>query len=176
MGSALARSVMKSISAFHIVINDTNKEKVNSFCLETGAMTGELCEIASDCKYIFLAVKPQMLPELASELAPMLEERKDGFVLVSMAAGITTSRLSELFGSYPTVRIRPNLPVSVGEGMILYAPNALCAEAEVALFKSALAPAGKLSLIAEDKIEAASAVSGSSSNTVNTRSAAEKAD
>ena len=34
MGSALARSVMKSVSAFHIVINDVNKEKVNALCTD----------------------------------------------------------------------------------------------------------------------------------------------
>jgi pyrroline-5-carboxylate reductase len=44
--------------------------------------------------------------------------------------------------------------------MILYVPGALCREEDVALFLSALAPAGKLSLIPEDKIDAASAVSG----------------
>lgn len=160
MGSALARSVMKSVSAFHVVINDTNKEKVNAFCLETGAMTGDLYEVASDCRYIFLAVKPQMLPELAGELRPMLEARKDGFVLVSMAAGVTTSRLTELFGNYPTIRIMPNLPVSVGEGMILYTATESVTEEELDSFLSLMKNAGKLMCLDEALIDAGTSVSG----------------
>lgn len=160
MGSALARSVMKSVSAFHIVINDVNKEKVNAFCAETGAMTGDLYEIASDCKYIFLAVKPQMLPELAKELRPMLDERKDGFVLVSMAAGITTSRLSDLLGSYPTVRIMPNLPVSVGEGVVLYTATEGVSESDLNGFLDIMKNAGTLMRLDEKLIDAGTSVSG----------------
>ncbi len=160
MGSALARSVMKSVSPFNIVINDTNKEKVNAFCLETGAMTGDLREVASDCRYIFLAVKPQMLSELAIELRPMLEERKDGFVIVSMAAGVTTSRLTELFGDYPTVRIMPNLPVSVGEGMILYTATESVADDELDGFLSLMKNAGALMRLDESLIDAGTSVSG----------------
>ncbi len=160
MGSALARSVMKSVSAFHMVINEKDKEKSEAFCLETGAMLGTLEEIASDCAYIFLAVKPQMLPELASELKPLLEERRDGFVLVSMAAGITTSRLGELFGGHPTIRIMPNLPVSVGEGMILYTATEGVGEKELDGFLKIMGNAGSLMHLDESLIDAGTSVSG----------------
>ncbi len=160
MGSALVRSVMKSVSPFHIVISEKNKEKADAFCSETGAMLGALDEVASDCRYIFLAVKPQMLPELALELKPMLEERRDGFVLVSMAAGITTERLSELFGSCPTIRIMPNLPVSVGEGMILYTATESVSEAELNEFVKIMKNAGELMRLDEKFIDAGTSVSG----------------
>ncbi len=160
MGSALARSVMKSVSAFHIVINDVNKDKVDAFCSESGAMTGDLSEIAFDCKYIFLAVKPQMLAELAIKLKPMLAERKDGFVLVSMAAGVTTSRLGELFGNYPTVRIMPNLPVSVGEGVVLYTATEGVSESDLNGFLDIMKNAGTLMRLDEKLIDAGTSVSG----------------
>ena len=160
MGSALARSVMKSVSAFHVVINDVNKDKADAFCFETGALTGDISEIASDCKYIFLAVKPQMLPELSATLKPLLKERGDGFVLVSMAAGITTARLSELFGSYPTVRIMPNLPVSCGEGMILYTVTDDVTDEDLDGFLSLMKNAGTLMRLDERLIDAGTSVSG----------------
>lgn len=160
MGSALARSVIKSISAFHVVINDRNKEKVDVFCSETGAMSGDLNEVASDCKYIFLAVKPQMLPELAKELRPMLAERNDDFVLVSMAAGITTERLGELFGDHPTVRIMPNLPVSVGEGVVLYTATETVSESDLDGFLNIMKNSGTLMRLDEALIDAGTSVSG----------------
>ena len=160
MGSALARSVIKSVSAFHVVINDTNKEKVDAFCSETGAMSGDLSEVASDCKYVFLAVKPQMLADLASELRPMLAERRDSFILVSMAAGITTARLSELFGNYPTVRIMPNLPVSCGEGVVLYTATESVSESDLDGFLNIMKNAGTLMRLDETLIDAGTSVSG----------------
>ncbi len=46
-------------------------------------------------------------------------------VLVTMAAGMTIARIQELAGgAYPTIRIMPNTPVSVGSGMILYTASA----------------------------------------------------
>ena len=62
-----------------------------------------------------------MYPELFGELKPALKDRKKSFVLVSMAAGITIEAVRELAGgAYPVIRIMPNTPAAVGEGVILY--------------------------------------------------------
>jgi pyrroline-5-carboxylate reductase len=54
----------------------------------------------------------------------------------------------------------PNTPVSVGEGMVLYTCNDAVTEEEKASFLDALGGAGRLDEIPEDKIDAASALSG----------------
>jgi pyrroline-5-carboxylate reductase len=91
----------------------------------------------------------------------LLEQKKGRTVLVSMAAGTSIASIEAIVGtSLPIIRIMPNTPVSVGEGMVLYACNALVTEEEKATFVGALCEGGRLDEIPEDKIDAASALSG----------------
>ena len=117
--------------------------------------------VAGSCRYIFLGVKPQMMEALFSEIRPVLQKRTDRFLLVTMAAGLSMDTISAFCGgAVPVIRIMPNTPVAVGEGMILYTANPLVSEAEIADFAAALAFAGKADRIEESKIDAASVISG----------------
>ena len=117
-------------------------------------------EVAGRCDLIFLAVKPQMMEALLTPLKFTLAERPGRFVLCSMAAGLPISRIQELAGEdYPVIRIMPNTPASVGEGMIQYCSSHVTAEEE-AEFCKLMAPAGRLDPVPETLIDAASCVSG----------------
>ncbi len=161
MGGALASAVAKTASAENILLCDAFAEKAEALAARGIGRAVALSELASDCDYIFLGVKPQGFAALFEELRPLLAARKSAPVLVSMAAGLSISAVCELAGGKASViRIMPNTPVSVGEGMILYTANARVSEAELEIFCKALSAAGKLDPIAEDKIDAASALSG----------------
>ena len=109
---------------------------------------------------IFLAVKPQMMEAMLEPLRFILAERSNRFVLCTMAAGLPVARIQEMAGGdYPVVRIMPNTPASVGEGMIQYCSANVTAEEEEA-FCQLMAPAGRLDAVAEGMIDAASCVSG----------------
>jgi pyrroline-5-carboxylate reductase len=60
----------------------------------------------------------------------------------------------------PVIRMMQNTPVSLGEGMMIYALSGAADEDDVAELKIAMACAGRLDAIAEDKIDAATAVMG----------------
>ena len=78
-----------------------------------------------------------------------------------MAAGISIARVQELAGkSCPVIRIMPNTPASIGEGMILYACSDSYPEYEQRVFLEAMAGAGQLSSLPEHLIDAGSAVAG----------------
>lgn len=118
-------------------------------------------EIAGLSRFIVLGVKPQALSALVGEIAPVLKKRSDRFVVISMAAGISTEKLSELFGfDLPVIRIMPNTPAEVGEGMIICCANSLVTKEEMAEFAAAFAPAGDIEPIAEGLMDAATCVSG----------------
>ena len=90
----------------------------------------------------------------------ILAERTKRFVLCTMAAGLPVARIQEMAGGdYPVIRIMPNTPASVGEGMIQYCSANVTAEEEAA-FCRLMAPAGRLDAVAEGMIDAASCVSG----------------
>ena len=117
--------------------------------------------VAREAKFIFLGVKPQMMADMLAALAPTLEERGGGYVLVSMAAGLTIARLEEMLGfEAPILRIMPNTPAAIGEGMILYAANDRVAAADVEEFCDKMVGAGRFDALDERHIDAASSVSG----------------
>ena len=99
---------------------------------------------------------------LIAEIAPILKGRKHGdFILVTMAAGLSVSTIEYMCGyAVPVIRIMPNTPASVGEGMILVTSNEFIGDAEFAVFEDALSLAGKLDKIKEKYLDAASVISG----------------
>ena len=99
--------------------------------------------------------------DLLAELAPILAEREDRFVLVSMAAGLAIGDIQAMAGGdYPVLRIMPNTPCSIGEGMILYTSGPGVRPDEERAFLEAMAGAGRFSPIPEKLMDAGSAVAG----------------
>ncbi len=161
MGGALARAIAKS--GYELYLSDHFSEKAKALATEIGknAHVSDNAQIAAECDMILLGVKPQMLDALANEIAPLLAARKTRVCLVSMAAGIPLSRLAKLFGGgLAIIRIMPNIPVSVGAGMILVTANANVSEDDKKLFADALCHAGTTDELAENLFDAASALSG----------------
>ena len=107
-----------------------------------------------------LGVKPQYMDSVLRELKPILEVRTD-CVLVTMAAGLTMNAISCMVGGgYPVIRIMPNTPAKIGQGVILYDYNDRVLPEDVAEFLKAMAPAGMVDHLPEKLIDAGSAVSG----------------
>lgn len=160
MGGALARAVCKAVGATLVTVADKSAAVAEKKAAELGAQCGTVLDAAA-ADYIFLGVKPQVMPELLNELSDVLKKRNDRFVIVTMAAGVEISAIEKMLGfSCPIIRIMPNTPASVGKGMILYAVNSEVFSEEISEFCSAMSNAGRLDRIDEGLIDAASAVSG----------------
>ena len=116
-------------------------------------------EVAQKADRIFLAVKPQMMADVLAELSPILARRRP--VLISMAAGLTMSRIASMAGgNYPVIRIMPNTPVAVGCGMTLYCANELVTREVLDDFLKDMAPTGRMDALEERLFDAAGTVSG----------------
>lgn len=161
MGGALAQAVSKAVAPENIFIADKAEDKAQKLAKSIGAQVSSNAYIAENCGYIVLGVKPQVLADVLNEIAPHLKTRNDKFVLISMAAGTGIERVQKLVGDdYPVIRIMPNTPVSVGEGMLLYSASANTTNGDIENFLKAFSQTGKLDMIQENMIDAASAVSG----------------
>ncbi len=160
MGGALASAVCKTISPDAVYLADTFTEKMQAVAAQTGAVVSDAKTVAATCDYIFLGVKPQMLSALFDEIGASLRENPNA-TLISMAAGIPLARIAELSGAtHPVIRIMPNTPVAIGEGMIVYTPNAKVTAEQTVFFKTMLCEAGVLLELPEEQMDAACAVSG----------------
>ena len=160
MGSALARAAARRIDPARLLIANRTPAKAQTLAAELGAEAADNAAVADTADYIFLGVKPQMLPGLMAELAPALAARRTPFVLVSMAAGITIERLRDLAGAaYGVIRIMPNTPCSIGKGVILYTTEGVDTS-DLEAFLETMDGAGELVELAENLFDAGSAVSG----------------
>lgn len=149
MGGALALAAMKKVGG----------DKVSVACSSEASTAAHAEEITADSRYVFLGVKPQMLRSVVQSLEKPLHEADT--VFVSMIAGVSLDTLRQLLGAdKKIIRIMPNTPCAVGQGLILYAANGRVSEDELCAFRELMAPAGALDELNEHLIDAASAVSG----------------
>ena len=161
MGGALARAARKVLSGDQILLANRTAAKAEALAAELQCRVVNNETAAKEADYLFLGVKPQMMTTMLAELQPVLAARRDRFVLVTMAAGLTITDIQRMAGGdYPVLRIMPNTPAAIGEGMVLYAPGAGVTETEVQTFLDAMAGAGRFSPLPEKLIDAGSAVAG----------------
>ncbi len=161
MGGALAKAAAKALGGDNLCLADANAEKAAALAGVLGASLVNNEYIAAECDFLFLGVKPQMLEGLLTELAPTLKQREMAPVLVSMAAGVPIEKVAAWAGvECPIIRIMPNTPVSVGEGMVLYSLSPTVTEAEKEVFCAVMSAAGKLCRMPEKLLDAGTAVSG----------------
>ena len=161
MGGALAKAARKRLSGEEVLLANRTAAKAEALAAELDCRAVDNAAAAAEADYLFLGVKPQMMAEMLAGISPVLAARRDRFVLVSMAAGLPIARIQELAGgAYPVIRIMPNTPVAIGDGMVLYAPGEGVTEAEVQVFLDAMASGGRFLPLPEGLIDAGSAVSG----------------
>ena len=156
MGGAIARALAKATRDFTVT---DRSGKAAALAKELGVSYGNNDSVANNCDRLFLGVKPQMMEAVLAPLRFALVARKP--LLITMAAGLTMARIEEFAGTtLPVIRIMPNTPVTVGQGMIPYCCNDLVTEEMLADFVSDMRFAGCMDAIPEQMMDAASALSG----------------
>jgi len=95
MGGALAKAAAKSIGGKNILLSDFVEEKAENLAEEIFAHAADNKTIAENCKYIFLGVKPQVIFDTIKEITSVLKKRKDRYVVISMAAGISIEAIEK---------------------------------------------------------------------------------
>jgi len=125
------------------------------------AVTADNCQAAAGAEVVVLAVKPQVLPGVAREIAAALADRHP--LVVSIAAGIRSTDVARWVGdAVPVVRAMPNTPALIGCGATaLYAgPGTEARHRELA--ESILRAAGSVTWVeSEPQMDAVTALSGS---------------
>ncbi|MGJ6979893.1 pyrroline-5-carboxylate reductase [Aestuariimicrobium soli] len=119
----------------------------------------ENAEAVTGADTVVLVVKPQDLPDLLAEIRPNLAP--DALV-VSLAAGVTTDLIeSKLPAGSPVVRVMPNTPAMVGEGMAAVSGGSHATPDQVARVVDLMQAVGKAIVVPEKYQDAVTAISGS---------------
>ena len=161
MGAALARALRKTVPGHEVLLSNRTAVKAQTLAAELNCRAADNKTVAGQAKYIFLGVKPQMMKEMLDGIKETLSDRTDRFVLVTMAAGIKIDSINEMLGAkYPVIRIMPNTPVAIGEGVVLYSASEDVFMDEITDFSNCMRNVGILDRLDENLIDAACAVSG----------------
>ncbi|WP_210439719.1 pyrroline-5-carboxylate reductase [Nocardioides xinjiangensis] len=116
-------------------------------------------EAAAKADTVALVVKPQDMGDVLDEIASDL---RAGQLVVSLAAGITTAFIeSRVPEGVAVVRVMPNTPALVDEGMAAISPGSHCDESHLEEAESLMASTGKVLRIPEKQMDAVTAISGS---------------
>ena len=82
--------------------------------------------------------------------------------MVSIAAGVSISCLTKMLGKdIPVVRVMPNIPISVGEGMCIFSPGPGVKEDKIKVIRQILNAVGEVEELPEDNQNAVTGLSGS---------------
>ncbi|MDP2182501.1 MAG: pyrroline-5-carboxylate reductase [Actinomycetota bacterium] len=107
---------------------------------------------------VLLAVKPQIMDTVLETIAPAI----GGALVVSIAAGISCARLESALGSgVAVVRVMPNTPVMVGQGMAVISGGSEATAEQVDLVRELFSFLGKAVVLEERYQDVATAISGS---------------
>lgn len=161
MGAALAGGYAHAYPEFEVVAIDHDPHRARALLPSDSRVVvqADLTTLAGlRPSIVILALKPQVLGDVLADFITLCADA----LVISIAAGVSCTRLAELLGGHRrVVRAMPNLPVVVGEGMTtLYADRLSVADREQS--EAVFAAVGKTAWVADEgEIDLATAVAGS---------------
>jgi pyrroline-5-carboxylate reductase len=135
----------------------SDKFGIKSLALDASATAN--ADATKDADVLLIAVKPA---KVLSTLEEIKSSVKDGALVISVAAGVTTESMEQAIGSKASViRAMPNTPSIVGHGVTGIAKGKSANDSQLAVAKELFETVGQVLVVDEEKINSLSTISGS---------------
>ena len=161
-GGNMAEAIIKGILAKHgrdiMVSEPVDKRRAyleKTYNIKT---THNNKEVVKNCNIIILAVKPQNMDSVTAGISDEISNDK---LVVSIAAGITLAYLSSRLKTTKIIRVMPNTPALVQEGMSVMSMCECINDKEMQVIKDIFMSIGLLLALPEKYMNAVTALSGS---------------
>ena len=163
MAGAIIRGLLKPgfTKSGNIVATQANSEGIEKKSKDLGIkIILDNKELVKNSDVIFICTKPNQVIEVLKEISPYINSSK---LVVSIAAGITTSKLQAyLPEGTRIVRVMPNTPALVGEGMSGIVAGKYADNNDLEYINNLLSTIGKCIVVDnEAQIDIVTAISGS---------------
>ncbi len=160
MGETLLSGLIRSgHQPDQIVVAERREERATELANRYGVKVLSNSEAVAAADTVVLVVKPQ---DMGTVLDGIKDEIPAGSLVVSLAAGITTSFLEErLVAGHAVVRVMPNTPALVDEGMSAISAGSSCDEAHLIEAEKLMESVGRVVRVPEKQQDAVTAISGS---------------
>ena len=158
MASAITGGMVENgFSTDNIAAYDVNQAAVKNFTATTGvtADTEHPEQMVARADIIIIAVKPQIIKSALTVL-PLNDK-----TIISIAAGVTLAALAEITGSSKIIRVMPNTPALVGQGISAWCASDAVNEKETNAVELILDTVGKVCKVDEKMMDAVTGLSGS---------------
>jgi pyrroline-5-carboxylate reductase len=159
MAEALIKGMKDQGMRHEIIVSEPREERrkylKNSYGIKT---TPSNKEAVSSCDIIILAVKPQNMIEVLDEISDLVTDEK---TIVSIAAGITFSFLQSRLKTKRLIRVMPNTPALIQEGMSVISLCECFSDQSVNLVREIFMSIGRVITLPERQMNAVTALSGS---------------
>lgn len=164
-GGALAGALVKSLAGnlvgnpADLYVSDHKQERCDELRQEyrVNAMVGA-DSFAGKVDVLVLAIKPKDAEKAMKEVASKVRQ---GTVIVSVVAGRKLADIEPYFPENPVIRVMPNVPQSVGEGMAAYALGTGVSGAAADMVREIWSSVGKAVEVPESLMDAVTGLSGS---------------
>lgn len=114
--------------------------------------------LTMDSDVIFVATKPNYVAQVLEEIKDEITPEK---LVVSIAAGVSTKKIENILGQRRVVRVMPNTPALVQEGMSGVCKGTYATEEDAQFVMKLLSNIGKVIEVEETQIDIVTAISGS---------------
>jgi pyrroline-5-carboxylate reductase len=162
MATALAQGFIKAglVTARDILASDPAEAACEAFAKATGAKTTAFNpDVVRFANVLILAVKPDQIPGLLTEIRPQLTDKQ---LLISIAAGLPLSRLEAAAGEgVRLIRVMPNTPALVGASATGYALGQWAQPQDGTLTQKLFSSVGVAFAVKECLLDAVTGLSGS---------------
>jgi pyrroline-5-carboxylate reductase len=158
MAEAMIKGMLRS-GMKEIMVSEPREERRGYLGQTYGvAVSGSNRDVVKSSSIIILAVKPQNMDEVTAEISDLISHDK---MIVSIAAGITLSYLSARLKTPKIVRVMPNTPALVQEGMSVLSLCECIHDKEMGIVKNIFMSIGNVLVMPEKYMDAVTALSGS---------------
>lgn len=161
MAEALIRGIInaKLVNPGQITVNDISNSRLEHL---SNTYSVNICKssltVAEKSDITFLCIKPQVIHSVLKDISPVVSPSQ---VIVSIAAGISIATLEKYLSNCAIIRVMPNTPVAVGEGMSAIALGKKATEEIGELISSIFSSSGRSIIVDEHAIDAVTGLSGS---------------
>lgn len=158
MAEAMIKGLLKS-NIRDIMVSEPRNDRLlylkNTYNLKT---TPDNKEIVRNCNIFIIAVKPQNIEEVTTEISDLIS--KD-HIIISIAAGIPLSYLTSKLKTSRVIRVMPNTPALVQEGISVLSMCECIHDQEMGVVRDIFMSIGKVIVLPEKYMDAVTALSGS---------------
>jgi pyrroline-5-carboxylate reductase len=160
MGETIVSGLVRAgRPAAELMLSEPRSERAAELRERYGVEVVNNVEAATKADTLMLVVKPQDMPGLLDEISTVV---RPGQLVISLAAGITTGMIeSRLPDGIAVVRVMPNTPALVDEGMAAISRGTHCDEEHLLEAEDLLRSTGRVIRVPEKQQDAVTAISGS---------------